>query len=148
MKKWLAGIALAGLFALLAPSASACTCLMPEVRDALKAADAVFVGKVKEIIEPKTAETASAWERKFYTIKFEVEKSWKGATFVEEFTVLSAHGANECFAFGKVEKGERYLVYAEPFSQDGVRQKGWTIIPGCSRTALLTKSEADMRTSK
>ena len=145
MKKWLAGIALAGLFALWAPSASACTCIMPEVKDALKQADAVFVGKVKEIIEPKTSETASAWERRFYTIKFEVEKSWKGATFVDEFTVLSAHGANECFGFRKVKKGERYLVYADPFFQEGVRQKGWTIITGCSRTALITKSEADVR---
>lgn len=145
MKNWLAGIALAVLFALWAPSAGACTCIIPEVKDALKHADAVFVGKVKEIIEPKTSETASAAERKFYTIKFEVEKSWKGATFVDEFTVLSAHGANECFGFQKVKKGERYLVYADPFFQDGVRETGWTIISGCSRTALITKAEADIR---
>lgn len=145
MKNLLAGIALAVLFALWAPGAGACTCIVPEVDDALKQADAVFVGKVKEIIEPKTSETASAAEHKFYTIKFEVEKSWKGATFVEEFSVLSAHGANECFAFPKVKKGERYLVYADPFLQDGIRQQGWTIVTGCSRTALTTKAEADIR---
>ena len=145
MKNLLAGIALVCLFALWAPSANACTCIIPEVKDALKHADAVFVGKVKEIIEPKTSPTASAAERKFYTIKFEVEKSWKGAQFKEEFTVLSAHGANECFAFPKVKKGERYLVYADPFFQDGVPQAGWSIITNCSRTELSTKAERDIR---
>ncbi|HEY0727516.1 MAG TPA: hypothetical protein VGD38_05550 [Pyrinomonadaceae bacterium] len=74
-----------------------------------------------------------------------MEKSWKGATFVEEFSVLSAHGANECFAFPKVKKGERYLVYADPFSKDDTGRTEWIIISSCSRTALTTKAEADIK---
>jgi hypothetical protein len=146
MKKWLAGIALIGWFVLYAPTVSACTCIVPDVKDALKQADAVFVGRVKEIIEPKTAPTALAGERKFFTIMFEVEQSWKGATFAKEFAVLSAHGADECFAFPKVKKGERYLVYADPLFQDGVRQTGWSVITNCGRTVLSTNAAADIRT--
>jgi len=144
MKQLLAGISLIGLLALCAPGAKACTCIVPDVKDALNRADAVFVGKVKEIIEPKTSQTASSAESKFYTIKFEVEKSWKGAPS-EEFSVLSAHGANECFAYPKVKKGERYLVYADPLYQDNVRQVGKSIITTCSRTELSTKAEPDIR---
>ena len=143
MKKLLAGISLAGLLMLWAPSANACTCTIPEVKDALNRANAVFMGKVKEIIEPKKSRTTSSPESKFYIIKFEVEKTWKGASLAE-FSVLSAQG-NGCFAYPRVKKGERYVVFADPLDQDGVRETKWSIITSCSRTGLVAEAEPDIR---
>lgn len=140
MKTWLAGISLAGLLMLCAPSASACTCITPDVKDALNRANAVFIGKVKEIIEPQKSQTTSSSNNKYYIIKFEVEKNWKGA-MLKEFAVLSAQG-NGCFAYPPVKKGERYVVFADPLDQDGVEAK---IITRCSRTELSERSEQDIR---
>ena len=143
MKRWLPGLSLAALLMICPPSARACTCIVPGVEQALNRADAVFIGKVKEIIEPKKTGTSSSPDSKFYTIKFEVEKNWKGAPLAE-FSVLSAHG-NGCFAFRRVRKGERYLVFADPVYQDGERQSGWSIITNCSRPELSAKSSQDIR---
>ena len=143
MKSLLAAMSLAGLLMLYAPTAKACTCTVPEVKDALGRANAVFIGKVKEIIEPGTSPTTSSPESKFYVIKFEVEKTWKGAPLTE-FSVLSAHG-NGCFAYPRVKKGERYVVFADPLPQDGKRETEWSIITSCSRTELSAKAEMDIR---
>jgi hypothetical protein len=142
MNRWLIAVSLGGLFLLQAPSASACTCIIPEVKDALNRADVVFEGKVKEIVEPKKSQTTSSPESKFYIIKFEVEKTWKGA-ILTEFSVLSAQG-NGCFAYRAVKKGERYLVFADPLDQ-GARENKWSIITKCNRTELSAKSEQDIR---
>ena len=143
MKKWLAGLSLSGLLMICAPSVRACTCIIPEVKQALSRADAVFIGKVKEIIEPKKSGTTSSPENRFYTIKFEVEKNWKGAP-LPQFSVLSAQG-DGCFAYHRVEKGERYLVFADPFYPDEERKTGPSIITACSRTQFSEKATQDMR---
>jgi hypothetical protein len=57
MKKWLASISVVGLLMLCAPIVNACTCIIPDLKDALNNADAVFLGKVKDIIEPKNSQT-------------------------------------------------------------------------------------------
>ena len=143
MKMWLAGISLTGLLMLCAPSAGACTCIVPEVKDALNRADAVFIGEVKEIIEPTNSQNTLSPESKFYIIKFEVKKTWKGAAFLTEFSVLSAHG-NGCFAYRPVKKGERYVVFADPLEHEMAETK-WSIITRCSRTELSAKSEQGIR---
>jgi len=143
MKRWLAGIMLAGLLMLCAPSASACSCIIPEVKDALSRANAVFTGKVTEVIEPKESQVALSPDSKLYVIKFEVEKTWKGAPLTE-FSVLSVQG-NGCFAYPPVKKGERYLVFADPFDQEGERKTEWSIITKCSRTQLSATSNPDIR---
>jgi hypothetical protein len=143
MKMWFTGISLTGLLMLCAPSASVCTCIIPEVKDALKRADAVFIGEVKEIIKPGNSQITASPQSKFYIIKFEVKKTWKGPAFLTEFSVLSAHG-NGCFAYPPVKKGERYVVFADPLEHE-VREIKWSIITRCSRTNLSAKSEQDIR---
>src|SRR5260370_12391360 len=69
--------------------AYACWCVRPEVPDALKRANAVFLGEVLDIVEPKTANDDAPIQDRFFTIKFKIEKSWKGVPFgLREFNAL------------------------------------------------------------
>lgn len=117
---------------------------MPEVPKAVEQASAVFIGEVSEIIEP-VSKDKKAPTGHFYVIKFKVEKSWKGVTFFREISVLSAHGADECFAYPAVHKGEKYLVFADPYYSNGVLLKPWSIITSCNRTKLLADAAEDLK---
>lgn len=127
-----------------APAAKACFCIMPEVPPAVEQASAVFVGEVSEIIEP-VSKNDKASTGHFYVIKFKVVKSWKGVTFFREISVLSAQGAGECFAYPAVHKGEKYLVFADPYYSNGVLLKEWSIITSCNRTKLLSNAAEDLK---
>jgi len=129
---------LAGLFlttmALFAPSTYACFCVRSEVPEALEFASAVFLGEVVEITEPRTTDETAPLPRRFFTIKFKVERSWKGVAFgSQEISVLSAQGRYGCFAYPPVSKGQKYLVYAD--AADGA--PGWSIITICNRTTIV-----------
>jgi hypothetical protein len=114
--------------------ANACSCVTPEVPQAFKQANAVFLGEVVEIIEPKDSSESAAISDRFFTIKFKIERSWKGVPFAAlEFSVLSAQGHYGCFAFPAVNKGERYLVYADPASDSG----NLSVVTNCSRSAIV-----------
>jgi hypothetical protein len=119
-----------------APTNSACFCVIPEVPEAFAQADAVFVGEVIEIVEPKASDEKAPLTDHFYTIRFKVRKTFKGAPFAER-TTLSAQGKIGCFAYPAVSKGERYLVYGDPAFENDVRLKGVLMISSCNRTALL-----------
>jgi hypothetical protein len=124
---------------LLAPFATtsyACFCLVPDVPQALENAQAVFVGEVVDIVEPRTSDEDAPLPGRFFTIKFKVEKSWKGVPFgATEFELLSGQGKSGCFDFPPVRKGERYLVYA---GQAKAIEKDWIILAGCgNRTSLI-----------
>jgi hypothetical protein len=119
-------------------------CIMPELSESVQRAHAVFAGEVVEIIPPNP-EYRDAYLRQAYTIKFSVEKSWKGAKNLRHFSVLSDHGANREMAFPVVHLGEKYLVFADPLYFDGVPQKGWSRISLCSRTKLLDDASEDLR---
>src|SRR6266849_5357295 len=60
------------------PRAYGCSCLTPEVPEALKQAKAVFLGEVIDIVEPKTSNEAAPLPGRFFTIKFKIQRSWKG----------------------------------------------------------------------
>lgn len=125
-----------GTALLFAPAAQACYCGKAEVPKALNAASAVFLGEVIDITEPRTTEETAPLPGRFFTIRFKVEKSWKGIAFGStEIDVLSAQGRYGCFAFPPVKKGERYLVYADSTSGD----KGWVIITNCTRTTIVRR---------
>ena len=114
--------------------AYACWCVRPEVPDALKRANAVFVGEVLDIVEPKTANDDAPIQDRFFTIKFKIEKSWKGVPFgLREFNVLAAQGRYGCFAFPPMNKGERYLVYADP----AYGAESWSVVTICTRTTPI-----------
>jgi len=120
-------------------------CILPEVPEAVERARAVFVGEVSEIIEPLTKDKKAPPPDRFYIIKFKVLQSWKGTTFFSEFSVLSAQGGHECFAYPAVKKGEKYLVFADPLYVDGIRQEGWSLITTCNRTKALSIAADDLK---
>ncbi|SRR6266404_2961715 len=137
-------IVFAAVLGVSVPTVKACYCSVPEVPRALNRASAVFVGEVIEVIDPRTSDEKASPPGRFYTIRFKVEKSWKGVAS-QEIEVLSAQGKYGCFAYPPVSKGERYLVYADPLYFDGAFQKGWLIITTCNRTKLLANASADLK---
>ena len=126
-----------------APTIEACYCSVPSVPKAVSRAKAVFVGEVTEIIEPRTLDENATPPRRFYTIKFRVETSWKGVAS-PEIAVLSAQGRYGCLAYPPVIKGEKYLVFADPLYFGGAFQKGWLIITICNRTKPLANAAQDI----
>ncbi len=141
MKHLIAAAFIVATFGLSAPTTHACFCLKPGVPGAFDKAKAVFVGEVAEIIEPRTSDEKAPLPGRFFTIKFKIEKSWKGvALAAREISVLSAQGHYGCFAFPPVNKGERYLVYADPAHSNGAEDKGWSIITDCNRTSLINSN--------
>jgi hypothetical protein len=119
-------------------------CTMPELSESVERAHAVFLGEVVEITPPGS-QPVEARLRDAYTIKFKVEKSWKGTKPRHYFSVSSDHGARQAFAFPVVHLGEKYLVFADPLYFDGVPQKKWSGISACNRTKILSKASEDLR---
>jgi hypothetical protein len=116
------------------PCAYGCSCISPEVPESFNRAKAVFVGGVVDIVEPKTTDETAPLPGRFFTIKFKVQRSWKGIAFgTEEFSILSAQSHYGCFAFPPVSKGETYLVYADP----AYHAEDWGIITACNRTTVV-----------
>ena len=120
-------------------------CIMPELLESFKEAHAVFVGEVVEIIPPDAKEYHERRLGRSYTIKFRVERAWKGVRARHTFSVESDHGANTELAFPVVHLGEKYLVFADPLYFDGVPQKKWSGISACNRTKLLSNAAEDLK---
>ena len=129
---------LASTIAICASPAYSCSCPVHEVVGAFDQASAVFVGRVIQIEPPRTANPNAELKDRLFRIKFRVEKSWKGAS-TTEIEILSAHGS-DCFAYPRVSKGERYLVYADPPFINGTHSKDLHMITICNRTAHLRVS--------
>ena len=91
-----------------APEAFACSCGDPSVRERLRDADAVFVGKVVEL---RPAEPDEDFPTAQYVVRFEVERRWKGAGGRELVAVADYDQKGWCGDLNLTE-GERYLVYA------------------------------------
>jgi hypothetical protein len=144
MKRLILTAALMGMFALCAQDSPACSCIMPDVPQAFHQARAVFVGEVAEIIKPRTDNHAAPPADRLYTVKFRVEKSWKGAGFQEvtvpEIILLSDQGRAGCFSWGSFVEGSKYLVYAEE-TKDG----NMGVLFSCNRTASLTTASKDLK---
>jgi len=136
----LLAILIAGLFALSAPNGYACSCAIPEVPQAFSKARAVFVGEVTEILRPRTDDPKAPPEARLYSVKFRVERAWKGAVVSQEITLLSDQGRAGCFSWGSFRKGGRYLVYAE--GPQGGNLAVWYL---CNRTALLASATEDLK---
>lgn len=89
--------------------ARACTCDLPlvnltlkqQVMKAQKQSQAVFVGKVVQVVQNPEAYGVS--------VNFLVERVWKGK-LSREVTILTGQGGGDCGY--RFEVGESYLVYA------------------------------------
>ena len=132
------------LFSLSARNGYACFCITPEALQAFRAASAVFVGEVTEIIEPISNNPKAPLADRLYTIRFKVEKSWKG-TAAEEIVVLSNQGRGGCFSWGPFLKGNKYLVYAERRTPSGTRIRNLAVLFSCNRTSLLKNADEDLK---
>lgn len=145
MKKGLFITCLIGcLFLLSGSDAQACFCITPEVAHAFREARSVFSGEVIEIIEPRVNKSDAPLTDRLYSIRFKVEKLWKGAT-AQEIVVLSDQGRAGCFSWGPFEKGKKYLVYAERRTPAGARTKNLVVLFSCNRTSLLDSATQDLK---
>lgn len=111
-------------------SAHACKCLPPPPpKDALKAADAVFSGKVVAI--DKDGDFG-------IKVSIEVAASWKGK-LGKTVTVRTANESAAC-GYG-FKRGERYLIYA---TEDGDGDKRQWHTSTCTRTKSLDEAKAEI----
>ena len=114
--------------------ARACTCELPplnlslkqQVKKAQNQSKAVFLGKVIQVLQKPEADGVS--------VKFRVEKVWKGR-LSKGVTISTGRGGGDC-GYG-FEIGESYLVYAS-----GSNESLSTNI--CQRTAPRSES-GDMK---
>jgi hypothetical protein len=111
-------------------------CSAPAVPLAFKEASAVFIGTVSDVVDPRSKVDKAPLEQRFYTIRFNVQRSWKGVTS-DEISVLSGQGKFGCLSYPAVSKGERYLVFANALYRDGGPVKGLLLIDRCTRTELI-----------
>lgn len=135
MKYITAAAIIAGILALSGPAAYACSCVVPDVRDSYARASDVFIGEVADIIEPRSSDEKAPPVDRLFTIKFKVERSFKGR-LSSEISVLADQGRLGCFSYRPVFRGERYLVYGDPF---GGRGDGLVMINACNRTGLFNE---------
>jgi hypothetical protein len=109
----------------------ACSCVpIGSVDKELKEAKAVFSGKVIEIKQNKRAG--------YYSVLFEVSKTWKGVK-TNQIIIKTGLGGGDCgFSF---VKGQNYLVYAHESEMYGKKSLNAII---CSRTNELSSSQEDL----
>jgi hypothetical protein len=105
-----------------------------EVPEAFDYAKAVFLGDVTEIIEPKSADEKAPLSVRLFVIKFKVVKAWKGIGFAsQEISVLANQGRSGCFDSPTLQKGLRYLVFADPLGEG----EGLSVIGVANRTTAV-----------
>lgn len=121
------------VFLLGSPVAMACYCLTPEVHEGFERARAVFQGEVTEVIPPRNTAQDAPFTERAHTIRFKVERTWKGLSFVEAEVYALRDG---CFSLPPLVKGEKYIVYAEPVLDSP--QSADFMINACNRTVSMS----------
>ena len=131
MKKTLCSLFLAGLMLVGTSEAFACSCDLPsgpdesQVKKAKASADAVFVGRLVKLVEPKNRDGSLTGE---VIAEFEIERAWTDV----KTSRITVYTTNICCICGfPFHKGMRYIVYASG------KQKLHTTI--CTRTTTLTE---------
>lgn len=127
---------LSTLFFTLPSSSYACSCIpQGPVKEALASADAVFAGKVTEVVKPKPDAQGIISSADPVQVTFDVSTSWKGVT-TKQVTIKTALDSASCgFAF---VAGKEYLVYSYKGESDVLN----TSI--CTRTQALTAASEDL----
>lgn len=122
-----------GIFGLSIPAVSACWCFVPNVPKSFNKAADVFVGIVTDIKLPLSFDEKAPFADRLFTIRFKVEKSWKGSHALE-ISVLADQGLLSCFSYRTIYIGDRYLVYADPLSSNENDRSDLVMISSCNRT--------------
>lgn len=113
-----------------------CYCNLPSVQTSYDNSKAVFVGEVLEVIPPpQTTDPRAGFVNGAHTIKFRVEKSWKGVFFTDTSVMTRLDSCPGLKPAPK--KGDRYLVFARAVYPDDPSHSELTTGP-CDRTALLS----------
>ena len=128
------------VFLLASPVVMACDCIKPEVAQGFEIARAVFQGEVTEVIPPRNSAKDAPFTDRAWTIRFKVERTWKGPFFIEA-DVFALMG--DCFSPPWLVKGEKYLVYADPVW--GSAKSTDVMIDRCSRTASMSATRTEFR---
>jgi hypothetical protein len=109
MKLIITTILIFTLCVLNAPLTFACSGEIQSHRRDFREARAIFIGRAAKIIaKPRVPEGYASGEID-YTVRFEIERRWKGARG-SEVTIL-VHSPVTCSKFN-FQEGQRYLVYA------------------------------------
>lgn len=111
-----------------------CYCIPPSVQASYDNSKAVFVGEVLEVIPPQTTDPRAGFVDVAHTIKFRVEKSWKGVFFTDTSVMTRL---DSCPALNP-KKGDRYLVFARAVYPNDPSHSELATGP-CDRTALLSE---------
>lgn len=125
------------VFVLWAPVGYACYCIKSDVKEAYDRAKVVFVGEVMEVTGPRVEFASARFEDAAHLIKFKVETAWK-EPFWTEAKVLAR--VDSCFSLPRMpQKGEKYLVYAEPLDPNDPFSTQLRTDSCFTRTALLSE---------
>ena len=131
MKSLACLILLFGISAFIAPNAYACDCDWPSVQKAYEDSSAVFSGKFIGLVEK------SAEGKKYNTLKFKVERGWKG-NLASEIILDYFDLGDTCDDLDFV-KGRKYLIYVSVW-------KGKTIlVVDCGRSRELKNATEDIQ---
>ncbi|MFE1625191.1 hypothetical protein ACFLFF_00430 [Brevibacillus reuszeri] len=114
----------------------ACSCAAPApVKEALAQADAVFAGKVTEIVKPRPNVLGVISSADPVDVTFDVSQIWKGIE-TKRVTIVTALSSASCgFAF---DMGKEYIVYSYK-NQDNFLETNI-----CTRTQELTAASEDL----
>lgn len=108
-------------------------CVTPDVLGAIAHAELVFSGRIIKLT-PMVAQPGEPYIT--YIVSFEVEKWWKGKKSREVRVVWSSSTIDcEYLPVGKI--GERYLVYADPPSNNQVAKEMLPEVTALNRTSRL-----------
>ncbi|MBE9129514.1 MULTISPECIES: protease complex subunit PrcB family protein [unclassified Coleofasciculus] len=132
MKKILLLAASAVIFG--AEIANACSCLVREPQEYFESANAVFSGRVIDVIEPGRRSDRSNPNSTNRRVRIEVSEVWKGNKARQ--VILTTSDSSASCGFNFVE-GEDYLVYAS-------RSEGRLTTNLCSGTKSLVQAQADL----
>lgn len=138
MKKLLT-IASSLLIVLQGNLANACSCLRTTPQQSLSNSQAVFAGRVIDVIQPNPVETQNSRRRptsnpEEIKVVFEVSQVWKGGRKARLMVMTSNSSAGCGYSF---QKGEEYLVYAS-------RQASRLTTGLCSGTKPLSTASEDL----
>lgn len=131
MKKLYFGLLLAAMFATSQALACSCHPIPDNAVEAYKRADAVFVGKVKEVYP---AQAGGA-----YKFLFSVDNFWKGQP--SDTIIISTNKSGVSCGIGLVNIGEEHLFYASK----KLGNEHYTVTM-CDRHLIKKDADTDVRT--
>lgn len=119
-----------------AASAYACSCLPRTPQQHFETSEAVFAGRVIDIVQPNPEGQGSRQRRPTSEVKviFEVSRIWKGQKRPRIVVMTSNSSASCGYSF---QKREQYLVYAS-------RQESQLGTGLCSGTKPLSSAQEDL----